>query len=175
MNKEWTLLSDKSLPPVNKSVIVKDTRGSVTITKLIYSWEHRTHSSGAIFPSDGKAYWMLLPDIEVEKHEEESKSDHVITEDQICEILKIKRLLTPLKRLDLSPRAYNCLSSENIMFVGDIICIKDKSFLRKIPNFGKKSFNELIKAIKNNSFNLYVDFPEYFKEREKYLEKYRNI
>ena len=44
--------------------------------------------------------------------------------------------------LELSVRAQNCLRSENIEYLGDLV-IKKEEDMMGTPNFGKKSLNEL--------------------------------
>ncbi|MDR2760730.1 MAG: DNA-directed RNA polymerase subunit alpha [Rickettsiales bacterium] len=52
-----------------------------------------------------------------------------------------------IDEMELSVRAYNCLISENIKYVGDLIQKTEFDMLR-LPNFGKKSLNELRENLK---------------------------
>ncbi|AZP36197.1 DNA-directed RNA polymerase subunit alpha [Candidatus Annandia adelgestsuga] len=56
-------------------------------------------------------------------------------------------LLYPIDSLELPARASNCLKSETIYYVGDLVQIKESDLI-KTPNLGKKSISE----IKNNLF-----------------------
>lgn len=49
---------------------------------------------------------------------------------------------TSLGELELSIRAYNCLRNEGLKTVGDVLAWDAEALLR-IPNFGRKSLNEL--------------------------------
>lgn len=55
-------------------------------------------------------------------------------------------LLKSINVLDLTVRSYNCLVSENIVLVGDLIQ-KFESELLKIPNLGVKSLHEIEDAL----------------------------
>ena len=63
--------------------------------------------------------------------------------------------------MELSVRSYNCLKMENINLIGDLVT-KTESEMLKLPNFGRKSLNELkdnLKAL-DLSFGMQVkDWP----------------
>jgi len=48
---------------------------------------------------------------------------------------------TPLRQLELSVRAFNCLKNEGFNTIGDVLKCDEPELLR-IPNFGRKSLNE---------------------------------
>ena len=56
-------------------------------------------------------------------------------------------LYTRIEELELSVRSANCLKSENIIYIGDLVSWSEQELL-KMPNFGKKSLNEIKKALK---------------------------
>lgn len=97
-------------------------------------------TDGSITPSDAlrESAVMLqnqmsrMVDVEKAKErlhtEEESKIDPI--------------LLRPVEDLDLTVRSSNCLKSENIRLIGELVQ-KSESSLMKTPNFGKKSLNEI--------------------------------
>lgn len=70
--------------------------------------------------------YVFEEEVEVEEEEDEEN------------LLFVK----PIEDLDLSLRSYNCLKRANINTVGDILEY-DVSELKKIRNFGKKSFTEV--------------------------------
>lgn len=70
-----------------------------------------------------------------------------INKNHIDSINDIKNMELSNKELNLSNRTVRCLKAENIHTIGDVL--KKKSFeLMIIPNFGRKSFNNLKEALK---------------------------
>jgi len=51
-------------------------------------------------------------------------------------------LRQPIDNLDLSVRSMNCLKSDNIFYVGDLVMRSEQVMLRT-PNFGRKSLTEI--------------------------------
>lgn len=51
-------------------------------------------------------------------------------------------LLKKIDEMELSVRSYNCLKMENINLIGDLVQ-KTENEMLKLPNFGRKSLNEL--------------------------------
>ena len=51
-----------------------------------------------------------------------------------------------IEELELGVRSYNCLKRAGIQTVGDLIA-KTESELNAIPNFGKKSIDEVIETL----------------------------
>lgn len=149
-NMKWNLLSDNCIPPINKPVIVKDSRGSITITRLKYIWEHESIPIYFGSPTSG-TYWISLPDIEIENPKNEL----------------IDRLLKPISELNITERSIKCLKAEGIIFIGDIVCNPWESMVLKIPHFGRKSLKELQEAIEKHGFNQHEECLEYFEERKK--------
>lgn len=169
MKKEWKLLSEESMPPVNRHVILRDAKGSVTISKLTYAWDHSSYSKGALFPGDGKAYWMLLEETENNSEvplEPEKQHEKAQDEKDAEKTLLVKKLLVPIEKLGISTRIINSFYPESIRFIGDVVCVKDKGFLLKIPGFGIRSLKELKLKLKERGFDIYYYCPEYFKARE---------
>lgn len=58
-----------------------------------------------------------------------------------------KHLLRKVCDLELSVRSQNCLKSDGIIYVGDLVQKKEAELL-KTPNFGKKSLNEIRAMLK---------------------------
>ncbi len=70
-------------------------------------------------------------------------------------------LLKKVEELELSVRAANCLKNDNIVYVGDLVR-KTEDDLRKTPNFGARSMNEIRDVLKTMglSFGMQVtDWP----------------
>ena len=51
-----------------------------------------------------------------------------------------------IEELELGVRSYNCLKRAGIQTVGDLVS-KTESELNAIPNFGKKSIDEVIETL----------------------------
>ena len=135
-NNQWKLLSDDSVPPINKLVILKDSKGSVSLTKLKYIWEHQSYPICVGDPTN-KSYWMLLPDIKDEYPSEEMN----------------KKLPDLVEELDLSHRILNCLHNEEIFCIKDL-CNKNEYDLLKIPNLGMKSMKKIKNVLEKNGLSL---------------------
>lgn len=85
-----------------------------------------------------------------------------------------KALFKHIDELELSVRSYNCLKNENINYIGDLV-VKTENDMLKLPNFGKKSLNELkdnLKAL-GLSFGMSLENwpPENLKELSKESEE----
>jgi DNA-directed RNA polymerase subunit alpha len=61
-----------------------------------------------------------------------------------------------IEELELGVRSYNCLKRAGIQTVGDLIS-KSEAELNAIPNFGKKSIDEVIETLNARGLNLRDD------------------
>ena len=61
-------------------------------------------------------------------------------------------LFKKIDEMELSVRSYNCLNNENIFFISDLVQ-KTETEMLKLPNFGKKSLNELKDNLKVMDLN----------------------
>jgi DNA-directed RNA polymerase subunit alpha len=61
-----------------------------------------------------------------------------------------------IEELELGVRSYNCLKRAGIQTVGDLIS-KSEAELNAIPNFGKKSIDEVIETLHARALNLRQD------------------
>ena len=62
-------------------------------------------------------------------------------------------LLRPVEDLELTVRSANCLKSENINYIGDLVQ-KQETDLLKTPNLGKKSLNEIKEVLASRGLSL---------------------
>ena len=62
-------------------------------------------------------------------------------------------LAQPIDHLDLSVRSMNCLKSDDIFRVGDLVQRTEKEMLRT-PNFGRKSLTEIKEVLENMGLSL---------------------
>ena len=61
-----------------------------------------------------------------------------------------------IEELELGVRSYNCLKRAGIQTVGDLIS-KSEAELNAIPNFGKKSIDEVIETLHSRGLDLRQD------------------
>ena len=59
----------------------------------------------------------------------------------------------PIEELELGVRSYNCLKREGVETVGDLIA-RSEAELMKIPNFGRKSIEEVRERLAKSNLKL---------------------
>jgi DNA-directed RNA polymerase subunit alpha len=59
----------------------------------------------------------------------------------------------PIEELELGVRSYNCLKRVGIETIGDLV-MKSEQELAAIPNFGKKSIEEVRETLAQHGLNL---------------------
>jgi DNA-directed RNA polymerase subunit alpha len=62
----------------------------------------------------------------------------------------------PIEELELGVRSYNCLKRVGIETIGDLV-MKSENELAAIPNFGKKSIEEVKETLSTHGLNLRGD------------------
>jgi DNA-directed RNA polymerase subunit alpha len=62
----------------------------------------------------------------------------------------------PIEELELGVRSYNCLKRVGIETIGDLV-MKSESELAAIPNFGKKSIEEVKETLATHGLRLRGD------------------
>jgi DNA-directed RNA polymerase subunit alpha len=67
-----------------------------------------------------------------------------------------RKLAMPVSTLDLSVRASNCLESEGIQTVGDLVARTEDEML-KLKNFGRTSLNEVKKKLQGMDLSFGLD------------------
>ena len=78
-----------------------------------------------------------------------------------CENLPFDRnLLKKVDELELSVRSAKCLKYECIIYIGDLVQ-KSESDILKIPNFGRKSFNEIKEVIYQMGLDFGMTIPNW--------------
>lgn len=137
-----TIAIDSSFTPVSKvNYSVENTRVEqiTDYDKLILEvW-----ANGTVTPQEAVAagsqvlmdHLNLFTELPNYVFEEEVEVEEEVDEENLI-------LEKPIEDLDLSLRSYNCLKRANINTVGDILEY-EVSELKKIRNFGKKSFTEV--------------------------------
>jgi len=102
---------------------------------------------------------IVLEQVEEEEIDEETK--------RIRQLLKL-----PVKELELSVRASNCLKNANIKYLSDLVAKTDQEML-KFRNFGRKSLQELQTILGKLGLRFGMDPSEYLTEEE--LEEIRQL
>lgn len=138
-----TIMIDAVFSPIKKvSYKVENARvGQITdFDKLIMEVD----TNGTITPQDalGVAAKILQEQLQVFINFDVAKYDAPVQKEVSGEPEFNKNLLKTIDELELSVRSYNCLKSENIIYVGDLVARSEAEML-KTANFGRKSLNEL--------------------------------
>ncbi len=134
------LLIDASYSPIRRVAMrVENARVSkkTNYDKLIMEVD----TDGSISPQDAisAAAAMLQEQLNVfvDFDVVEVADDGEDAGDNIAELLS-----QPIDHLDLSVRSMNCLKSDNVFYVGDLVQRTEQEMLRT-PNFGRKSLTEI--------------------------------
>jgi len=134
------LLIDASFSPIRRVAMrVENARVSkkTNYDKLIMEVD----TDGSITPQDAisAAAAMLQQQLNVfvDFDVVEVASDEEDAGDNVADLLS-----QPIDHLDLSVRSMNCLKSDNVFYVGDLVQRTEQEMLRT-PNFGRKSLTEI--------------------------------
>lgn len=124
---------------LDKLILELETNGTVTAEELISQAAATLHSQLGVF----------IDLEEIEAVEQES------VEDEIAEVL-----MKPVDELDLTVRSANCLKSEKIYYVGDLVKRSEIDLMRT-PNLGKKSLTEIKNLLAGLDLELGMDVPNW--------------
>ena len=134
------LLIDASFSPIRRVAMrVENARVSkkTNYDKLIMEID----TDGSISPQDAisTAAAMLQSQLNVFVDFDVAEADagYVDEGDSVADLLN-----QPIDHLDLSVRSMNCLKSDNVFYVGDLVQRTEQEMLRT-PNFGRKSLTEI--------------------------------
>lgn len=90
----------------------------------------------------------------------QTQMSNIVDEDELAERLYVEEepqidsfLLKTVEELDLTVRSANCLKSENIRYIGELVQ-RTESELMKTPNFGRKSLNEIKEKLSSYGYSL---------------------
>lgn len=79
-------------------------------------------------------------------------------------------LLRRVDDMELSVRASNCMRHENIVYIGDLVT-RTEAVLMRVPNFGRKSLNEIKVALATMGLSLGMEVPDWPPENIEELAK----
>jgi len=148
---EGTLLVDASFSPIRRvATRVENARvgQNTNYDKLIMEVE----TNGALSPEDAinSAASIIKDQLDVFV----SFEAVVIEEVEEDTAVNLEDLLRqPIDHLDLSVRSMNCLKSDNIFYVGDLVMRSEQEMLRT-PNFGRKSLTEIREVLDKMGLDL---------------------
>jgi len=146
-----TLLVDASFSPVRKvSIHVENARVSqkTNYDKLILEVE----TNGSITPEEavGAAAKIIQEQLAIFV-DFDANETQVFVEESDQGLLEL--LSQPIEHLDLSVRSMNCLKSDNVFYVGDLVIRTEQGMLRT-PNFGRKSLTEIKEVLQRMNLEL---------------------
>ncbi len=93
-----------------------------------------------------------------------NNSNNIIEEEVNADLLK------SIDVLGLTVRSMNCLKTENVNYIGDLVQ-KTELELLKTPNLGKKSLNEIKDILISKGFSLGTKIDNWEKIKKNYLSK----
>lgn len=145
------LLLDASFSPIRRvATRVENARVSqkTNYDKLIMEVE----TNGSLTPEEaiGKAariiqdQLLVFTDFDALEEQQTGESAGANLEDILAQ---------PIDHLDLSVRSMNCLKSDDIFYVGDLVLRTEQEMLRT-PNFGRKSLTEIKEVLENMGLSL---------------------
>jgi len=146
-----TLLVDASYSPIRRvATRIENARvgQNTNYDKLIMEIE----TNGALSPEDAiheaadiiESQLTVFMDFDAVARED-TKADEGINLEEI--------LRQPIDHLDLSVRSMNCLKSDNVFYVGDLVMRNEQDMLRT-PNFGRKSLTEIKEVLNKMGLGL---------------------
>lgn len=148
---EGTLLVDASFSPIRRvATRVENARvgQNTNYDKLIMEVE----TNGAVTPDE--AINMAASIIQEQLAVFVSFDAVVVDEVEEDTAVNLEDMLRqPIDHLDLSVRSMNCLKSDNIFYVGDLVMRSEQEMLRT-PNFGRKSLTEIREVLDKMGLDL---------------------
>ncbi|WP_119343351.1 DNA-directed RNA polymerase subunit alpha [Facilibium subflavum] len=145
----YFLLDASFSPVVSFSYNVENARVAqkTDLDKLILN----VQTDGSLSPSEALA---------VAARNIQSQMSEIVDEEQLAERMQVEEepqidpfLLKTVEELDLTVRSANCLKSENIRYIGELVQ-RSESELMKTPNFGKKSLTEIKEKLGSYGYSL---------------------
>jgi len=153
-----SLLVDASFSPITRvAVRVESARvGQRTdYDKLIMEVE----TNGSITPQEAINEAARIIEQQLAVFVDFTQVTVVEVEDNSTEELE-ELLVQPIEHLDLSVRSMNCLKSDDVFRVGDLVQRSEQEMLRT-PNFGRKSLNEIKEVLEKMGLELGMDLPNW--------------
>ena len=133
-------------------------------------------TDGSISPEDALSEAGLIlrnyANLFVKKDSKEANSSSDSEEDEQTSTLN-KYLNMKIDDLELSVRSANCLKSEGLRYIGELVQ-KDEADMLKTPNFGKKSLYEIKEVLTNMGLSFGMELNDWSPEQVEELSKKTN-
>jgi DNA-directed RNA polymerase subunit alpha len=145
----WFMLDASYSPIVSFSYSVENARVAqkTDLDKLILTIQ----TDGSLTPSEA---------LSLGAQKLQMQMANMIDEEALAERLYVEEepkidpfLLKTVEELDLTVRSANCLKSEHIRYIGELVQCTE-SELMKTPNFGRKSLNEIKEKLSSYGYSL---------------------
>jgi DNA-directed RNA polymerase subunit alpha len=101
-------------------------------------------------------YFELGRELQINEKKEEEQRKKESEKEELRQKLSMS-----ISELDLSVRSANCLASERIETIGELVA-RSEAELLKVRNFGKTSLREVKKKLSDMSLNLGMDLESIF-------------
>lgn len=145
----WFMLDASYSPIVSFSYNVENARVAqkTDLDKLILTIQ----TDGSLMPSEA---------LSLAAQKLQMQMTNIVDEEALAERLYVEEepqidpfLLKTVEELDLTVRSANCLKSEHIRYIGELVQCTE-SELMKTPNFGRKSLNEIKEKLSSYGYSL---------------------
>lgn len=134
-----------------KLILHVETNGVITPDEAVSEAAEILRAQFSVFVG---ASAQKVEDLSVQKD-----SKHDVADDSALENFPLD-FYKPVSELDLSIRCLNCLKGENVVYVGDLVRLKEQD-LMKTPNFGRKSFQDIQRVLAGMGLSLGMNVPNW--------------
>ena len=127
-------------------------------------------TNGMITPEDAVAYAARILQDQLQVFISFEEPPEKVRDSRETELGFDVNLLKKVDELELSVRPANCLKNEKIRYIGDLVQKEGKDLMR-MPNFGRKSLDEIEKVLEEMSLTLGMTVPNWPPENVEQLAK----
>ena len=116
-------------------------------------------TNGAITPEDAVAFAARILQDQLNVFVNfEDRPPEIGPAEAIPDLAFNPAFLKKVDELELSVRSANCLKTDNIVYIGDLVQKTEAEMLRT-PNFGRKSLNEIKEVLAQMGLHLGMEVP----------------
>ena len=130
----------------------------------------RIVTNGSVKPDDAVALAARILQAQFQPFINFDEPRAVDTPEEKAEIPFNRNLLRKVEELELSVRSANCLKTDNITYIGDLVQRSEGEMLRT-PNFGRKSLNEIKEVLEQMGLGFGMVIPDWPPENIEELAK----